>query len=157
MSTDDHERFMRLAIEEARRGRDLGNIAVGVVIVHDGRVVARGRNEVTSTFDVTAHAEMVAIRQVSAELRLQNPNSRANSGPLAGATLYTTIEPCPMCCWAICIAGLSHLVFGAHLTDLNRGYKDYVAERLIVMTGQPLTVITGVLARECAVLRRGSE
>jgi len=83
--TDQHERWMRVAIEEAERGAAAGNMAVGSIIVQDGEVVARGRNEATSTFDVTAHAETVAIRQVSTRLRVVNPALRAATGPLARA------------------------------------------------------------------------
>ena len=65
----DHERFMRLALEEAEKGKAEGNIAVGSVIVQDDTVVARGRNLVTTTFDPTAHVETVALRAAGAALR----------------------------------------------------------------------------------------
>lgn len=62
---------------------------------------------------VTAYAETQAIRPLSLDWRVVNPSLRADSGPLRGATLYTTVEPCAMCAWAICIAGMSELVIGA--------------------------------------------
>ena len=151
--TDQHERWMRVAIEEAERGAAAGNMAVGSIIVQDGEVVARGRNEATSTFDVTAHAETVAIRQVSTRLRVVNPALRAATGPLARATLYTTCEPCPMCAWAICIAGLSTLVIGARFADMGVGYGEWSVEKLLAMTGQPLTVVSRILRPECEALR----
>jgi tRNA(adenine34) deaminase len=59
----DHEQFMRMALEDAARGKAEGYVAVGSLIVQDGTVVARGRNLVTTTFDPTAHAETVALRE----------------------------------------------------------------------------------------------
>ena len=149
----EHERWMRLAVEEAAKAGAEGNMAVGSLIVHHGEVVARGRNEATSTFDVTAHAETVAIRQLSARLGVVNPSLRADSGPLKGATLYTTCEPCPMCAWATCIAGLSTIVIGARFADMGVGYGEWAIEKLLAMTGQPLTVISRVLRSECEALR----
>jgi len=151
--TGEHERWMRVAIEEADKGAAAGNMAVGSIIVHGGEVIARGRNEATSSFDVTAHAETVAIRQASARLRLVNPSLRADSGPLKGATLYTTCEPCPMCAWATCIAGISTLVIGGRFADMGVGYGEWAVEKLLAMTGQPLTVVSRVLRTECEALR----
>ena len=147
----DHERFMRLAIEEAEQGAAEGNMAVGAVIVMEGAVVARGHNEATSAFDLTAHAETAAIRKLSVRLRVANPGMRADSGPLARSTLYTTCEPCPMCAWATCIAGISTL--GARFVDMGLGYGDYALEKLLAMTGQPLRVVSGVLRADCEALR----
>ena len=151
--TGEHERWMRVAIEEAETGAAAGNMAVGSIIVHRGEIIARGRNEATSSFDVTAHAETVAIRQASARLRVVNPSLRADSGPLAGATLYTTCEPCPMCAWATCIAGISTLVIGGRFADMGVGYGEWAVEKLLAMTGQPLTVVSRVLRAECEALR----
>jgi tRNA(adenine34) deaminase len=151
--TGEHERWMRVAIEEADKGAAAGNMAVGSIIVHGGEVIARGRNEATSSFDVTAHAETVAIRQASARLRVVNPSLRADSGPLKGATLYTTCEPCPMCAWATCIAGISTLVIGGRFADMGVGYGEWAVEKLLAMTGQPLTVVSRVLRTECEALR----
>jgi len=149
----DHERFMRLAIEEAEQGAVEGNMAVGAVIVMEGAVVARGHNEATSAFDLTAHAETAAIRTLSARLRIVNPTFRAGAGPLARSTLYTTCEPCPMCAWATCIAGISAIVIGARFADMGVGYGDYALEKLLAMTDQPLRVVSGVLRADCEALR----
>src|SRR5438093_11598823 len=111
----DRERFVRLAIEEAEQGAAEGNMAVGAVIVMEGAVVARGHNEATSDFDLTAHAETAAIRTLSARLRVVDPTMRARPGPRARSTLYTTCQPCPMCARAIWFPGLSRLVIGARL------------------------------------------
>lgn len=148
-----HERFMHLAIEEAEKAAAEGNMAVGAVIVREGEILARGRNEANTAFDVTAHAETAAIRSLSGRLRIENPSLRADSGPLAGATLYTTCEPCPMCAWATCIAGISTIVIAARFADMGVGYGDYAIEKLLAMTGQPLKVVSGVLRGECEALR----
>jgi tRNA(adenine34) deaminase len=151
--TTDHERFMRVAIEEAVKGAALGNMAVGGVIVRGGQILARGHNEAISAFDLTAHAETGPIRQLSVGQKIVNPSMRADSGPLAGSTLYTTCEPCPMCAWAICIAGISTVVIGARFADMGIGYGDYAIEKLLAMTGQPLKVVSRVLRDECEALR----
>lgn len=154
--SDVHERFMRLALDEARQGGAKGNMAVGAVIVRGGEVLERGHNEATSAFDVTAHAETAAIRKLSPRLRVANPGSRAGEGPLADCVLYTTVEPCPMCCWATCIAGIGTIVIGATHARLGISRGTYTAERLAEMTGQPLRVVSGVLAEECAAAWRAS-
>tara|TARA_Y100000782_G_C10184904_1_gene265879 strand:+ start:3558 stop:4034 length:477 start_codon:yes stop_codon:yes gene_type:complete len=88
-----HEKFLRMAIELAKEGmqKNAGG-PFGCVIVKDGEVVGKGQNEVTGTFDPTAHAEVVAIRNACKNL---------NSYQLDGCTLYTSCEPCPMCLGAI--------------------------------------------------------
>jgi tRNA(adenine34) deaminase len=150
----DHERYMRMALEEAEAGGREGNMAVGGVLVRDGEVLGRGHNEANSTFDVTAHAETVVIRRASIHLRVRNPTMRVGAGPLAGSTLYTTVEPCPMCAWAICLAGIPEVVIGVRHAELGASFGGYAIERLIAMTGQPLRVVSGFLRDECAELRR---
>ncbi len=103
----NHEHFMRMAIEEAAKGGAEGNSAIGSVIVRDGNIVAVGRNLVTSTNDPTAHAETVALREAGA----------AQGDPdMAGYTLYTTFQPCPMCSGALIISGVATVVMGARTT-----------------------------------------
>ena len=149
----DHETFMRVALEEAKAAVAEGNMGAGSVIVHEGRVISRGRNQATSLADVTAHAETQAVRRLSLERQVINSSLRADAGPLRGTTLYTTVEPCPMCAWAICIAGISELVIGARYARMGIGYSAYAIERLLEMTEQPLRVVSGVLHDECAELR----
>lgn len=156
MSDPVHERFMRLALEEARAGGALGNLAVGAVIVRGGEVLERGRNEATSAFDPTAHAETVAIRKLAPRLKVLNPGTRAGEGPLADCVLYTTVEPCPMCGWATCIAGIGTLVIGATHRYLGISRGTYTVDRLLEMTGQPARVVPGILEAECAAVFRAS-
>ena len=155
--TTDHEQFMRVALQEAEAGRAAGNMAVGAVIVRDGQILVRGHNEANSTFDVTAHAETVAVRRLSTSLRVLNPGMKANSGPLAGCTLYTTVEPCPMCAWAICVGGISALVIGVRFSDMGVGYGEYAIEKLLALTAQRLPVTSGILKDECAAFRHGGQ
>jgi tRNA(adenine34) deaminase len=149
----DHENFMRVALSEAELAVSEGNMGTGAVIVEDGRVISRGRNQSTTLADVTAHAETQAVRRLSLDRRVVNPSLRADSGPLRGTTLYTTVEPCPMCAWAICIAGISELVIGARFARMGIGYGGYAIERLLELTGQPLRVVSGVLHDACAAVR----
>jgi tRNA(adenine34) deaminase len=150
----EHERFMATALEEARRALELGNMAAGSVIVRNGEILARGCNEVNSSFDITAHAEARAVRNLTTTHRQLNTGSQADSGPFAGAVLYTTLEPCPMCCWLTCITGISTLVIGARHADLGIPYGSYSAEKLIALTERRIKVVTGVLTEECMAMCR---
>ncbi len=98
------ETFMREALAEAQRALDAGEVPVGAVVVRDGVVVGRGHNAPISLADPTAHAEMLAIRDAG---------RKVGNYRLAGATLYATIEPCPMCCGAALHARLARVVYGA--------------------------------------------
>lgn len=143
---DQHERFMRIAIEEAERSRAEGNSGVGSVIVNDGEVVARGRNLVATEHDLTAHAETVALR---------NAGQALNRLDFSGYTLYTTFEPCPMCCGAILLAGVSTIVVGARSNPAESQWGPYDVERMIDWLGRTGNVqaISGVLAGECQAVK----
>lgn len=142
-----HEGFMRIAMEEARRGAAEGNAAVGSVVARDEALVARGRNLVVTQSDPTAHAETVALRNAGAAL---------GHTDFSGFTLYTTFEPCPMCCGAILASGVSTVVLGARFSDGPSRWGGYAVEKLIELTGRggDLRVITGVLTGQCLDLRR---
>ncbi len=97
--------FMDLALDEARAAAERGEVPVGAVLVGaDGTVLARAGNRTRELSDPTAHAEMLVIRQAAA---------REGSERLAGADLYVTLEPCPMCAAAISFARLKRLYYGA--------------------------------------------
>ena len=144
---NDHEHYMRIALEEAERGATEGNVAVGSILVAPERVVARGRNLVTSTSDPTAHAEMVALRHAGKQL---------GHTDFSNLTLYTTFEPCPMCCGAILASGVHTLVMGARHNLTQSNWGAYTVETLLALTKKEsqLTVITGILTRECADVRK---
>lgn len=145
-TTATHEQYMRIALEEAQRAADEGNVGVGSVIVLDGELIALGRNLVPTTNDPTAHAESVALRKASVALDTDN---------MAGATMYTTFEPCPMCCGAIMNANIARLVMGGRPTAEQTMWGDYTLERLLRMCqwNDRIEVITGVLVKECLSIR----
>jgi tRNA(adenine34) deaminase len=142
----DHEHFMRLALEEASRGKAEGNDAVGSVIVRDGTVIARGHNLARSTFDPTAHAETVAIRNAGAEHRTLD---------FSGCTLYSTFEPCPMCLGAIIASGITTIVLGGRFQPPSEQWGDYRVERLLDMISwaDRVEFVTGILPDECVDIR----
>ena len=110
---NEHARFMQVALEEAALANAEGSIGVGSAVVHEGRVIERGHNTVDSTFDLTAHAETATLRSLSIRLRRPIPRHGTGPGLLAGHVLYTTVEPCAMCCGAVLHARLARVVYGA--------------------------------------------
>jgi tRNA(adenine34) deaminase len=99
-----HDRWMRLALEEARAAAAEDEVPVGAIVVAAGRVVASAHNQREQLADPTAHAEMIALTQAAAAL---------GSWRLEGCTLYVTLEPCPMCAGAILQARVPVVVWGA--------------------------------------------
>ena len=138
---------MRIALEEAERGAAEGNAAVGSILVRAARVVALGRNLVASTSDPTAHAEMVALRHAGEQL---------GHTDFSRLTLYTTFEPCPMCCGAILASGVNTLVMGARHDLAQSRWGAYTVEKLLELTNRAgqLIVITGILTQSCADVRK---
>ncbi len=113
--TDTDRRWMRRALEAARRAGAAGEVPVGAVVVsRSGELLATGRNFRESAHDPTAHAELVAVRRACRKTR----NWR-----LTGATVYVTLEPCLMCLMALKNARVSRVVYGA--PDLKRGAARY--------------------------------
>ncbi|OED34921.1 tRNA-specific adenosine deaminase [PVC group bacterium (ex Bugula neritina AB1)] len=100
----DPSYFMKLAIQEAEKAFEKKEIPVGCVIVHQGKIIAKSHNQVEQLKDPTAHAEMIAITQASAYL---------NSWRLTDCTLFSTLEPCPMCAGGIHLARIPTVFFGA--------------------------------------------
>ena len=146
--TDD-ERWIRRAIA---LGRQNPGSPIGCVIVRDGQVLAEGHNEVDPNHDPTAHAEITCIRRACAALA--DPQ-------LAGATLYTTLQPCGMCSMASIWAKIGRIVYGAERHQVHRMYfedrhlevMDYIRDAYrddMVLQG-------GVLAEECAALYYGPD
>ncbi len=134
-----HERFMRLAMQEARAALEENEVPVGVVIVRGQRVIAAAHNQREQLRDPTAHAEMIAITQAAEALQ---------DWRLEGCTLYATLEPCPMCAGAILQARIPLVVYGA--TDVKAGavnslYHLLDDERL----NHRCQVVSGVLAGQC--------
>jgi len=141
-SAADDERYMRLALAEARRG----DFPFGAVIVRDGRLLARGRNLGKANGDPTAHGEMVAIRHC-----LVTHGSKA----LRGSTLYTTGEPCAMCMGAILWSHVGRLVFAASVQQLATKIDQIMissAEVAAKTRFAPIDIVGGVLADEAMQL-----
>lgn len=114
---------MRVALAEAAEAGTLGDVPIGAVVVHDGRIVARGQNRREVDRDPTAHAELLALRQAARHV---------GGWRLSGCTVYVTLEPCPMCAGALLQARVDRLVYGAadpkagaagSVVDLFRGVR----------------------------------
>ena len=105
-----HERYMKLALQEAEAAFREEEAPVGAVIVHQGRIIAQAHNQREQLHDPTAHAEMIAITQAAEALQ---------SWRLEDCVLYVTLEPCPMCAGAILQARIPEVVYGA--TDPKAG------------------------------------
>lgn len=137
-----HERWMRAALELARQAFDEGEVPIGAVIVHDGRIIGEGYNQRESLKDPTAHAEMIAITQAAQSLE---------SWRLLDCTIYVTLEPCPMCAGAIVLARIPTVIYGA--TDPKAG----ACHSLFQITDDArlnhrAAVLGGVLQPECKAL-----
>jgi len=135
----DDELWMSVALEEAARGAAAGEVPVGAVVVLEGRPVGRGHNAPILLSDPSAHAEVLALRAAA---------RTTGNYRLTGATLYTTIEPCVMCCGAALHARISRLVYGA--ADPKSGaarslYRLLEDPRL----NQQVEVVAGVLGTAC--------
>jgi tRNA(Arg) A34 adenosine deaminase TadA len=141
-STPDDERFMRMALEQAR----IADFPFGAVIVRDGRVLALGRNLGRTYGDPTAHGEMVAIRRFL---------EKHPAAELRGTTLYTTGEPCAMCMGAILWCHIARLVFAASVTQLATKIDQIMlssAEVAATAKFAPIAITGGVLADEAMAL-----
>ncbi|SFN10099.1 tRNA(adenine34) deaminase [Formivibrio citricus] len=132
--------FMRLALAEAQKAAELGEVPVGAVVVLDGEIVATGFNQPISRSDPSAHAEMVALRAAAGKLG----NYR-----LPGCELYVTLEPCIMCAGAIMHARLARVVYAA--TDPKTGAAGSVINPFEDRRLNHHTeVVGGVLAEEAS-------
>ena len=136
-SSPEDERYMRIALSEAHKALSSNEIPIGCVIVSQDRIIGRGHNLTETLEDVTAHAEIQAITAAT---------QTVGGKYLPDATLYVTVEPCPMCAGAIGWAQISRIVYGA--PDPKRGYQTY-APRVF---HPKATVTSGVLEDECRAL-----
>jgi tRNA(adenine34) deaminase len=136
---DDGE-FMREALAEARRGLEAGEVPVGAVVVLNDVIIARAHNEPIAQSDPTAHAEVVALREAG-----------RNTGTyrLTGATLYTTVEPCAMCCGAALHARVTRVVYGA--ADPKAGCAESLYRLLDDARFNHRVAVTGGVLREESV------
>ena len=131
------EKYMRLAIEEAKLALEEDEVPIGAIIVAGGRIVGRGHNLVETLTDVTAHAEIQAITAAS---------STIGGKYLNDCTLYVTVEPCPMCAGALAWSQIGRVVYGA--SDPKRGFSMFTPSLMHPKT----EVVSGVLADDCGGL-----
>jgi tRNA(adenine34) deaminase len=135
--SDDY--FMHQAILEAQKGKEIGEVPVGAVIVCNNQIIARAHNQTQTLDDVTAHAEIMAITTASSHLGAKY---------LKDCTMYVTLEPCIMCAGAIFWSQIDKLVYGA--SDEQRGFMRYGKELL-----HPKTKLEfGIRHEECTDLMK---
>ncbi|WP_413364205.1 tRNA adenosine(34) deaminase TadA [Lysinibacillus sp. 3P01SB] len=131
--------FMRLALEEAEKAGNLGEVPIGAVIVHNGEVIAAASNLRETTQNAVTHAELMAIQQAC---------EKVGSWRLEETTLYVTLEPCPMCAGAILQSRIPRVVYGAR--DVKAGCVDSLYHLLNdPRFNHECEVTEGVLAEEC--------
>ena len=140
---EQDELFMREALALAREAADEGEVPVGCVIVQDGHIIGRGRNRREAGKSALAHAELEAISEACRTL---------GGWRLWQATLYVTLEPCPMCAGAIINARLPRIVFGA--SDKKAGSVGSVVDLFSLPYNHKPDVTRGVLEGECADVLR---
>jgi len=135
MTENKDEKFMRAALEEAKKAFDKQEVPVGVVVVCNEMIIARAHNLTETLTDPTAHAEMQAITAAANWL---------GGKYLSDCTIYVTLEPCAMCAGAIGWSQAGRLVYGAD--DIKKGYTLVKGALLHPRT----TVTAGILAKECS-------
>lgn len=138
------QKYMELALKEAKKAATLDEVPIGAVIVRDGKIIARGYNLREKTLDPTAHAEIVAIRKAC---------KKAKSWRLEGSTIYVTVEPCAMCAGTILWSRIERVVYGAK--DLKGGALGTTFDLYQVknLNHYP-NVTSGIMEEECAEIIR---
>ena len=142
----NHDDYMALALRAGAEAMARGDWPTGSVVVLNDKVVGSGQNRQVSENDVTSHAETDALRNAYKSLNKTN---------LEGATVYTTLEPCPMCAEAMRMARVTRLVLGLRHADLKRtDLGTYSIEAYCKLLAWPLEIVTGVRHAECLELRK---
>ena len=141
MNAAEDERYMRLALQEAKQAYDADEVPVGALVVWGGKIIGRGSNQVERLADSTAHAEMIA---------LTSGFNSIGAKYLPEATLYVTVEPCLMCCGAMYWSKIGRIVYGAE--DVKNGYRKFTGETFPFHPKAEL--VKGVLGDECAALMK---
>lgn len=142
----NHEHFMQLALDKAKEGVDKGQSPFGACIVRDGDVISCEHNIVWESTDITAHAEVHAVREA---------NRRLNSIDLSRCVIYSTCEPCPMCFTAIHWARISKIYFGAGIEDAKRfGFNELTVSNELLRNhgGSKVESEGGLLKDKCIEL-----
>ena len=142
----DDERFMSAAIAAATEGIEAGQTPFGACIVRDGEIISTAHNSVWSNTDITAHAEIQAIRNACRKL---------DTVDLAGCVIYSTCEPCPMCFAACHWAKISKIVFGARIADAEQaGFSELTIsnEQMKTLGHSGIEIVGDFLRDECVKL-----
>ena len=136
------EKWMALAIEQAKLAEKINEVPVGAVLVQDDQLIASAHNQPITNHDPTAHAEIQLLRAAGKKL---------NNYRLPNTTLYVTLEPCTMCLGAMIHARVSHVVFGAYdqKTGVCGSCQDLSTSECFNHT---IDIDGGVLANECKTL-----
>ena len=139
---DSDLEFMQEALVEARAAASAGEVPIGAVLAHDGKILARSGNRTLRDCDPTAHAEIIVLREAARIL---------NNYRLAGTTLYVTVEPCSMCAGAMIQARIPRLVYG---TDDPRGGAVRTCFQILTdpRLNHQVEITSGILATECAAV-----
>jgi tRNA(adenine34) deaminase len=139
------EQMMRLALEQALLAQGAGEVPIGAVALHAGKIIASAYNSPRSTLDPSAHAEILELRAAAAALGAYR---------LEGLELYVTLEPCLMCFGAMLHARIARLVFGAH--DPKVGFSKIYEQHLQdARFNHKIGIVGGVLESECSAVLRG--
>ena len=136
------EKFMRLAINKAKQGIKQGQTPFGACISKDGEVISCVHNIVWESLDITAHAEISAIREACKKL---------NTVDLSGCVIYSTCEPCPMCFSACHWAKISKIVYGAQIKDAKKlGFSELTIsnKEMKQLSDSPIEIVGNVLREE---------
>ena len=130
---------MKLALEQAKKGFNEGEVPIGAIIVKDGKVIAEAHNSREKINLATGHAEIIAIEKANKVLK---------SWRLDSCTLYVTIEPCPMCAGAIIQSRIKNVVYGAK--DKKSGAHESVVKLFDHKFNHEVNVENGILEKECS-------
>lgn len=142
---EPHRQFMREALRLADEADREGNMGVGALIVRDGRIVGRGRNQIRTSRNPLIHAETDAIADACRTL---------GGDDLSDSTLYTTMEPCPMCAGALLQAKVGVWIVGGRFAAVGRrDFGRYSIEGFAEFVGADIKIVSGVLQEECQELR----
>ncbi len=139
-----HERFMREAIKQAKKAEDLDEVPIGCVIVHEGKIIARGYNKRNTMKSTLAHAELLAIRKACKKL---------GDWRVEECTMYITLEPCQMCAGAIVQARIPRVVIGA--SNKKAGCAGSIINLLqMEQFNHQVELTKGVLEEECSQMMK---
>lgn len=141
----DNEKYMRVAIKQAQKAAEIGEVPIGCVIVFEDKIIARGYNRRNTDKNTLAHAELIAIKKAAKKL---------GDWRLEGCTIYITLEPCPMCAGAIIQARIPQVVIGA--MNPKAGCAGSILNLLQVQKfNHQADLVKGVLENECRELMTG--